>query len=123
MTMNNLDILQNLLDDLKERKMRYILIPCPLSVHAEILMRTLASKNVRWHDNNDVLQPISTRWSRYKEETLYAITCNSAVNSFEIQAGDVGAIKRVSDAGMKYAIMHIYGIIGVVSAFEALRYD
>jgi hypothetical protein len=120
--MNNLDILQKLLDDLKDRKMRYILIPCPLSVHAEILMRTLASKNITWYDDGRILQPNSTRWSRYKEETLYAISCNRS-GSFEVQAGDIGAIDRVNESGHKYAIMHIYGIIGVVSAFEALRYD
>jgi hypothetical protein len=120
--MNNLDILQNLLDDLKERKMRYILIPCPLSVHAEILMTALDSKDIRWMDNGDVLQAPATRWSRYKTDTLYAISCSSKDN-FEVERGDLDAIKRVSDAGIKHVVVHVYGIIGVESAFEALRYD
>lgn len=120
--MNNLDILQKLLDDLKERKMKYILIPCPLSVHAEMLMRTLASKKVTWFNDGRILQPTDTKWSDYKENTLYAISCNTD-GFLEVQKGNVGAIDRVTEMGIKYTIMHVYGVIGVESAFEVLRYD
>lgn len=120
--MNNQDILQKLLDDLKEQKMRYILIPCPLAVHAEILMTALASLDITWKDTGETLQPPATRWSVYKQDTLYAISCNNK-GFLELEKGDEGAVQRVEKAHIKHVVMHISGIIGHESALEALRYD
>lgn len=109
--MKHPNILDQLFDDLKERKMKYILIPCPLSVHAEMLMRTLASKKViTWFHDGRILQPTDTEWSDYKEETLYAVSCNND-GFLDIRRGNLGSIDLVTEMGYKYAVLHVCGII------------
>jgi 6-phosphogluconate dehydrogenase (decarboxylating) len=108
--MNKLNILDDLLEKLKSEELIWILIPCDNLTDAEMLMRTLASKKVTWFNDGRILQPTDTEWSDYKEETLYAVSCNND-GFLDVRRGNLGSIDRVTEMGYKYAVLHVCGII------------
>lgn len=109
--MKHLDIFQNLLEDLKSGKIDYILIPCPLSVHAEILMKKLITTDIVWKYNLQPLIPTNTKWLENVEESLYALSSEIDTDKVFLQVCDINGIDRVRRGGISHVILHIYAVL------------
>ncbi len=110
--MKELDILQNLIDDLINEKIKFIIIPCDRQFHAQQLMKLFQERGIKWR-NGDIPDPSDCKIQAFDENTAYALSIYSRLNEPTIAKGDdlPETIKTLNDRGMQYTIINAYGLL------------
>jgi len=111
--MKPLDILQTLIDDLMNKKIKFIIIPCDRQFYAQQLMMLFQEKGIVWR-NGEIPGPSDCKIQAFDENTAYALSIiYSRLNEPTIAKGEdlPETIKVLNDRGMPYTIIHAYGLL------------